>query len=123
MAMVLIASFVIALLSGLGIGGGGLFVVFLNLFTDIPQLRIQGINLLFFIFSATSAVLIHLLRRKIYLRAVLVMTLFGIFGAIVGMLLARYVGDSLLRKTFGVMLVVSGMLTLQRKEKKTKAKK
>ena len=118
MAIVLIASFVIALLSGLGIGGGGLFVVFLNMFTDIPQLKVQGINLLFFIFSATSAVLVHILKRKIFLRAVLVMSLFGILGAIGGLVLARYVGDSLLRKIFGVMLVVSGMLILQRKSRK-----
>lgn len=122
MAIVLIASFVIALLSGMGIGGGGLFVVFLNMFTDLPQLRVQGINLLFFIFSATSAVFVHLLRRRIFIRAVLVMTFFGIFGALVGMFLARYVGDSILRKAFGVMLVVSGMLTLQRKAKKEKDK-
>ena len=57
MLIVLIASFVIALLTGLGVGGGGLFVVFLNMFTDIPQIKVQGINLLFFIFSASSAVM------------------------------------------------------------------
>jgi uncharacterized membrane protein YfcA len=118
MVAVLIASFIIALLSGLGIGGGGLFVVFLNLFTDLPQLKVQGINLLFFIFSATSAVLVHLMRRRIYYFAVLVMVLFGILGAIGGIFLARYVREDILRKIFGVMLVISGMLTLQQKRKK-----
>ena len=117
MAVVLIASFVIALLSGLGIGGGGLFVVFLNFFTDISQLNVQGINLLFFIFSATSAVLVHLMRRRIYIFAVIVMILFGIVGAVGGIFLARYVNDGLLRKIFGVMLVISGMLALQQKNK------
>ena len=117
MVVVLIASFIIALLSGLGVGGGGLFVVFLNLFTDLPQLKVQGINLLFFIFSATSAVLVHLMRRRIYYFAVLVMILFGIAGAIGGIFLARYVREDLLRKIFGVMLVISGMLTLGQKRK------
>ena len=42
----------IALLSGMGVGGGGLFAVYLSMFTDIPQLSVQGYNLLFFLFSA-----------------------------------------------------------------------
>ena len=117
MAIAIVASFFIALLSGLGIGGGGLFVVFLNLFTGLPQLTVQGINLLFFLFSSGGAVCIHLGRRQIFGSAVLVMALFGVIGAIGGILLAGYVGDSLLRKIFGGMLVVSGMLTLQKKGK------
>jgi uncharacterized membrane protein YfcA len=47
-----IVSFVLAALSGIGVGGGGLFVIFLAIFTDTPQLIAQGMNLLFFIFSA-----------------------------------------------------------------------
>ena len=120
MAIALIASFFIALLSGLGIGGGGLFVVFLNLFTDLPQLAAQGINLLFFIFSSGSAVCVHITRRKILTLTVLVMALFGILGAVGGMILARYASESLLRKVFGGMLVVSGILTLQKLSVKKK---
>ena len=49
-------SFIVALitsvLSGLGIGGGGLLVIYLAFFTDTPQITAQGINLLFFIFSS-----------------------------------------------------------------------
>ena len=54
MVFTIIASFLIAALSGLGVGGGGLFVVFLALFTEIPQITAQGINLLFFLFSRFS---------------------------------------------------------------------
>ena len=114
MIIAIIASFIIAVLSGLGIGGGGLFVVFLNLFTDIPQLTAQGINLLFFLFSSGSAVTVHLSRRRIFTRAVLIMAFFGIIGALLGMLAARYAPEGLLRKAFGAMLVVSGMLTLRK---------
>lgn len=115
MAVTVIASFFVALLSGLGVGGGGLFVVFLNLFTDTPQLTAQGINLLFFIFSSGSAVCVHLSKRQIFGTAILVMALFGIAGAVVGSLLSNTVDQNLLRKIFGIMLVISGMLTLRRK--------
>ena len=114
MLFTVIAAFIVAVLSGMGVGGGGLFVVFLSLFSDLPQIRIQGINLLFFIFSAGSAVLIHISKRHIFGRAVLTMALFGILGAIVGSVLTTYLPSALLRKAFGVMLVITGTLSLKK---------
>lgn len=118
MVISLIASFFIALLSGLGVGGGGLFVVFLTLFTDIPQLTAQGINLLFFIFSSGSAVCIHLSKRQILGSAVILMAIVGSLGAIIGLALTNFVAETLLRKAFGAMLVISGILTLQKRQPK-----
>lgn len=43
------AAFLTALLAGMGVGSGGLFVVFLTVFLDYPQLAAQGLNLYFFI--------------------------------------------------------------------------
>ena len=111
----IIASFLIAALSGLGVGGGGLFVVFLALFTEIPQITAQGINLLFFLFSAGSSVCIHLSHRQIFGTAVLVMAAAGIAGAVCGALLSSVVPQTLLRKAFGVMLVISGLISLKKK--------
>ena len=59
-----VISFVLAALSGLGVGGGGLFVIFLALFTDTPQLVAQGMNLLFFVFSASSSLIIRLTHNN-----------------------------------------------------------
>ena len=119
MIFTVIASFFIALLSGMGVGGGGLFVVFLNIFTDTPQLTAQGINLLFFLFSSGSAVCIHLSKRIIYTSAVITMIIFGLFGAVSGSLLSSIVPQTLLRKIFGAMLVSSGILSLQQKSSST----
>ncbi len=115
MIFTVIASFFIALLSGMGVGGGGLFVVFLNIFTDTPQLTAQGINLLFFLFSSGSAVCIHLTRRVIYTSAVITMIIFGLFGGLFGSLLSSRIPQTLLRKIFGAMLVASGILSLKQK--------
>ena len=113
MIFTVIASFVIAVLSGMGVGGGGLFVVFLALFTETPQLAAQGINLLFFLFSSGSAVCVHLSKRKIFGTAVLIMASFGIIGALAGTALSSIIKQTLLRKIFGVMLVISGILSLK----------
>ena len=115
MIFTIIASFLIAALSGLGVGGGGLFVVFLALFTDTPQITAQGINLLFFLFSAGSSICIHLSQRQIFGTAVLVMATAGIVGSICGTLLSSVVPQMLLRKAFGVMLVISGLFSLKKK--------
>lgn len=109
----LIAALVIAVLSGLGVGGGGLFVIYLALFTDTPQLAAQGINLLFFLFSAGSSVIVHLSRRQIFGGAVAIMALSGILGAVLGCLLSAHIDEGLLRKIFGGMLAVSGIISLR----------
>ena len=121
MIFTVIASFVIAALSGMGVGGGGLFVVFLALFTDIPQITAQGINLLFFIFSSGSAVCIHLTKRQILGTAVLTMAAFGVIGAILGSLLSSVINELILRKLFGIMLIISGIFSLKRNTSKERA--
>ena len=115
MIFTIISSFLIAALSGLGVGGGGLFVVFLALFTNTPQITAQGINLLFFLFSAGSSICIHLSRRQIFGSAIIIMALFGILGSVCGAMLSSIAPQSLLRKAFGVMLVISGLLSLKKK--------
>ncbi|MBQ9086762.1 MAG: sulfite exporter TauE/SafE family protein [Clostridia bacterium] len=110
------AALVISALSGMGVGGGGLFVIYLALATDTPQLAAQGMNLLFFLFSAGSALLVHLQKRKILWWAVGVMVAAAIPGALLGTFLASYVSQSLLRKIFGAMLVTGGILALQNRE-------
>lgn len=116
MIFTIIASFLIAALSGIGVGGGGLFVVFLAMFTDTPQITAQGINLLFFLFSAGSSVCVHLSQRQIFGTAVLVMAVSGIVGSVCGTLLTTVVPQTLLRKAFGVMLVISGIFSLKAKK-------
>lgn len=107
----IIVAFVISALSGLGVGGGGLFVIYLALFTSTPQLTVQGINLAFFLFSASASLIIHLQKRRIFFLAVCVMSLFGIVGAVAGSFFSAWIEESLLRKAFGVMLIFSGSMS------------
>ena len=114
MALNLIFSFLIALLSGLGIGGGGLFTVYLVLASDMPQLAAQWLNLLFFLLSSGASVAIQLFRRKIMLGAVGIMVAAGIAGVFVGTWASAFIGGEYLRKMFGIMLVSGGIISLRR---------
>lgn len=111
----MLISFVIAALSGMGVGGGGLFVIYLAFLTDIPQLTAQGMNLLFFLFSSGASMLVHLRARTIYGTVILLMAITGVIGALLGSWLSAWVSQKLLRRIFGVMLVSGGIVTLQKK--------
>ena len=117
----IIASFIIALLSGLGIGSGGLLVIYLTIMTDIEQLSAQGANLLFFLFSSGAALLYNIRKRNIYWSAVLFLSVIGILGALFGSFVAGIIPTGILRKLFGTMLTVSGIVTLFKKEKQTES--
>ena len=99
----------VALLSGLGVGSGGLLVVFLTEYRDVGQLFAQGVNLIFFIFSSGASTAVNLRARNICYGAVTVMSLGGTVGAIVGALVASVLDPDLLRIGFGVMLLVGGV--------------
>ena len=117
-AVHIIVAFLIALLSGLGVGGGGLFAVYLALFTDISQLAVQGFNLLFFLFAAGASVTLQLFCRKIMFWAIAIMAGAGLIGALLGTLTTSFLPEEWLRRAFGVLLVASSILSFVSSRKK-----
>ena len=110
----LLAAAAAAVLTGLGMGSGGVLVIYLTLVSGIEQRIAQGINLLFFLFAGGAALCIHTARRKLYPSVILPMVLFGIVGALLGSMLAHSLPPALLRRIFGGMLVISGILSWRR---------
>ena len=101
-----------AVLQGLGIGSSGTLVIYLTVWAGREQIFAQGVNLIFFIFSALAALIFHVRKRKIYWSALLCLAFFGILGSAVGALLLKLFDPDLVRKIFGGMLVISGLLGL-----------
>ncbi len=114
------ATLVISALSGMGVGGGGLFVIYLVFMTELPQLSAQGLNLLFFLCSAGAAMLVHLQKRQIPWRTVALLICFGLVGVFLGTYLSAHLDEGILRKIFGVLLVISGISSLKRQQKEIK---
>jgi uncharacterized membrane protein YfcA len=100
---------VLAVLSGMGLGGGGLFVIYLKLFAGGEQLEMQAINLLFFIFAAGASLTLHLLRRKIYVSAIILAASAGVVGSLIGSWIATIIKSDLLGVIFGLMLICAGI--------------
>ena len=107
--------FAVAVLSGLGIGGGGLLVIWLVLYHSAEQLTAQGINLVFFLFSSAAAMVVHLIKRRLNFKLIFFLTICGALGAFLGSVLAKSVSPELVRSAFGTLLIFSGILTAIKK--------
>lgn len=123
MLIVMAAAFLIAMLSGMGVGSGGLLVVFLTVFADVPQIRAQGINLAFFLFSSGASMLWHVQKRRLFLPVIGLLSLSGVLGAVPGTYAALLLPEALVRHLFGAMLVLSGTVSLLRRGKREKKSK
>ena len=108
------AALLASLLSGLGVGSGGLLVIYLTLAAGMDQQAAQGVNLLFFLFSGGAALAVHAARRHLFPGVILTLVLSGILGSLLGSAMAGAFSPLLLRRMFGGMLVISGILSFRR---------
>lgn len=104
----IVAALFIGALSGMGIGGGGLLVIYLTMIRGVDQLSAQGVNLYFFIFASVSALFYHSLKRNINYPVVLFCSVIGMFFAYIGSKTAAACDPEIIRKIFGAMLVFAG---------------
>ncbi len=99
-------------LSGMGIGGGGLFVVYLSVFRNFPQFFCQGINLAVFVFSSVFACIVNIRKRRINYPVCLFLSVCGCIGALLGGGFAGMINDSVLRLAFGIFLLVTSIISI-----------
>lgn len=111
------AAFAVAILAGMGVGGGGLLVLYLTAVRHTAQVEAQGINLIFFLAASLGAMLVHLKKQKLRWRTILLLSLGGVLSAPFGAYLASVTETALLRRLFGGLLLLSGVAALFGKKK------
>ena len=109
---IFIISLIIATLSGMGVGGGGLLVIYLTLFENTEQIIAQGVNLWFFIAAAITSTVYNIYKRKIVWKTTLILSASGVLFSILGSWIAGIINPDILRKIFGVMLIFGGFSSL-----------
>ena len=107
-----IASFLISALMGMGVGGGGLFVIYLTMYLSYPQGLGQGTNLLFFALAGGFALIYHLKKRKISPLYSIIMISFGGLGSIIFSHLLNFIDTGYAKIALGMLLVFSGAVSL-----------
>ena len=104
------------ILSAWGVGGGTLLLLVMTLFLGVDQRTAQGINLLFFLPTAMSALVCHWKNGCLDRPTLKAALPFALGAALAGAWIAWAVDTALLRKPFGIYLLLSGIgLLLPRK--------
>ena len=97
---------------GMGVGGGGLLVIYFTLYLNISQPIAQGCNLFLFVFAGAFSLLYHFRKRSISKKYVLTMILFGLPSSFFTSSIANNIDPKYPRIALGILLIVSGLLTL-----------
>lgn len=106
----------LGILTGLGVGGGSLLLLWLTLGDGMDPGEARIISLLFFL---PAALLSGVLRRdSISWKALVPGILGGIGAAALGSLLARVLEVRIFQKGLGILLVITGLRELTQKDKK-----
>ena len=108
--------FIIGILSGivsaLGMGGGTILILLLGIFTNLEQHLVQGTNLIVFIPVSIIAILINIKNKKIDYKISFQIIIFGMIGAFIGSILAFKFNNRILKKFFGIFLLIIGFLEI-----------
>ena len=107
-----LAGLLCGILSGFGIGGGSLLMVWMTAVAALDQKTAQGINLLYFLPTSVGALIFHIKNRMICWNAVIPAALGGCATAALTAWLSAGMDMELLRKLFGGFLLVIGALEL-----------
>ncbi|MBP1737097.1 MAG: Conserved rane protein, predicted permease [Oscillospiraceae bacterium] len=100
------------ILSGFGVGGGTLLLIYMTTVAGLGQTLSQGINLLYFLPAAATALPGHFKNGYIETSVAVPAILLGLVGTVLGALIATSLDVGLLRKCFGLFLIYIGITEL-----------
>lgn len=108
MPVIILVGTLLGFLSGLGIGGGSLLILWLTMVLNMDPYTARGINLLFFIPSALVACLFRLKQGKLNLRKILPAIIAGSAAAAATSWISTILDVEILKKLFGIVLIAAG---------------
>jgi len=99
-------------LSGLGVGGGSLLMLWLTLVVNMEHSVARSINLLFFIPSAVIASFFRWKQGALDVKKILPAIIAGCASAAGFALLSKQIDIHLIKKLFGMLLLLTGVREL-----------
>ena len=116
------------IVSGTGMGGGTILIFLLSFILGIEQHTAQATNLIFFIPTSIVAIIVNFKNKNIDTKQAIIISIFGVLGAIIGTNIAIYMDVKMLKKGFGIFLIfvtineIYSIIKLYKKDKKTNNK-
>ena len=115
--LIILIGFASGIISGMGIGGGTLLIPALVFVLGTKQQIAQSINLIVFIPSAIAALFVHMKKHNIEKGLLLKLAVTGCIGSVIGSLLAVNLDSNLLKRFFGIFLLIMGIYEITSKSK------
>ena len=113
----IIVGTLLGFLSGLGIGGGSLLIIWLTVVLGTGPLAARSMNLLFFIPSALIVCFLRVKQKQLHIKPLLPAILAGCTAAGIFSWLSTTVDVEILKKLFGTVLIAAGLRELFYREK------
>lgn len=108
----LIVGTVLGFLSGLGIGGGSLLILWLTMVLGMEHTTARGINLLFFLPAAAIACVFRWKQGCVKFRNILPAMIAGCISAALCSWVGLGLDMDVLKKLFGGLLILTGLREL-----------
>jgi len=94
------------IVSGTGMGGGTILILILSFFMGINQHTAQATNLVFFVPTSISAILVSIQEKLINWNIAITIAVSGVIGAIIGAKISINMDVNRLKKYFGIFLAI-----------------
>ena len=118
--VILIVGTALGFLSGLGVGGGSLLMLWLTIITGLNHEIARTINLLFFLPTAAIASVFRWKQGALDLKKILPAILAGCISAGIFSWLSKEIDITIIKKLFGGLLLITGLRELFYRERKPK---
>ena len=90
----------------MGMGGGTILILLLSIFQGLDQHIAQATNLVFFIPTAIGAIMIGIKNKNVQWKLAIPIILGGVLGAVISASISTHIDVQILRKLFGVFLLM-----------------
>ena len=120
-AVSILVGTILGFLSGLGIGGGSLLILWLTMVLGMDHTAARSINLLFFLPSAAAALPFRWKQGAVEWKTVLPAAAAGCLAAAFFSWLGSGMDAALLKKIFGGLLLLTGLRELLYKPKQSRS--
>lgn len=105
----IIIGFMVGILSSMGFGGGSILLLYLTMFRQVDQRTAAGINLIFFLPCAALSTILFVKNKVLKKEILLPLMVCSAVGAVLGAWLSMGIEIQILRKGFGVYLLIMGV--------------
>ena len=92
--------------SGIGMGGGTVLIILLTTLVGLEQHIAQATNLIYFIPTAISAIIVNYKEKNIDIELVKTFSIFGSIGSFIGAIISINTNVFLLKKCYGIFLLI-----------------